>query len=501
MTELPQGWAKASLQELAGVEGLVTDGDWIESKDQDPDGKVRLIQLMDIGDGEFRNRSARYLTTDAAARLNCTFLEAGDVLIARMPDPLGRACVFPGVGQPAVTAVDVLVWRSGKGGADPRWLMHFVNTPEIREVIADQAGGTTRQRVAGGRLKALSLPSPPISEQRRIVTKLDGLFTRTKAARGELDRIPLLIEHYKHAILEQAFTGALTADWRSALPCHPMPQTLREVRKSRIRNELSSRRAKALANVPTVSGHLPALPSSWAWVCVEELASDEPRSIQSGPFGSSLLHSEFGTEGCLVIGIDNVSDGQFVPGAQHRIVEERFLELSKYRARPGDVLITVMATIGRTCVVPENIEPSIITKHVYRITVDPRLCVPDYLMNALRGSSAVLAQMGANVRGQTRPGINGEIVRRLFVPLAPKDEQTEIVRRLNTAMDWLDLVADEQEKATTLLDHLDQGLLAKAFRGELVPQDPDEEPAERLLERIRSERIGRHNGRRVRGRH
>lgn len=74
MNELPPGWAEATLEELSGIGGLVTDGDWIETKDQDPSGQVRLIQLMDIGDGEFRNRSARFLTPQTAERLNCTYL-------------------------------------------------------------------------------------------------------------------------------------------------------------------------------------------------------------------------------------------------------------------------------------------------------------------------------------------------------------------------------------------------------------------------------------------
>src|SRR5690348_11943930 len=99
MTELANGWATARGEEVAGANGLTTDGDWIESKDQDPNGTVRLIQLADIGDGEFKDRSSRFVTAETAKRLNCTFLEADDLLIARMPDPLGRACIFPGVGQ------------------------------------------------------------------------------------------------------------------------------------------------------------------------------------------------------------------------------------------------------------------------------------------------------------------------------------------------------------------------------------------------------------------
>ena len=92
MTGLPQGWATITIGEASGVGGLSTDGDWIESKDQDPTGSVRLIQLQDIGDGTFVNKSSRFLTEEKAEELNCTFLSPGDVLIARMPDPLGRAC-------------------------------------------------------------------------------------------------------------------------------------------------------------------------------------------------------------------------------------------------------------------------------------------------------------------------------------------------------------------------------------------------------------------------
>src|SRR5690242_5616822 len=98
-------------QSLANLlqDGVFIDGDWVETKDQDPNGDVRLIQLADVGDGVFRNRSSRFLTMAKAKELRCTFLEPGDILIARMPEPLGRACIFPGVDQPAVTAVDVCI--------------------------------------------------------------------------------------------------------------------------------------------------------------------------------------------------------------------------------------------------------------------------------------------------------------------------------------------------------------------------------------------------------
>ena len=96
MSELPPGWELGVIGDVLGGASIFSDGDWVESKDQDPKGDVRLIQLADVGDGVFRDRSNRFLTTSRARELRCTVLSRGDVLIARMPDPLGRACLFPG---------------------------------------------------------------------------------------------------------------------------------------------------------------------------------------------------------------------------------------------------------------------------------------------------------------------------------------------------------------------------------------------------------------------
>ena len=134
-SEVPQGWTTATLTDLAGSNGLLADGDWVETKDQDPNGPIRLTHLADIGDGKFLDKSSRFMNVATASRLGCTFLKKGDLLIARMPDPLGRACIFPGLPNPAVTAVDVFIWRRDENGADARWLMHFINSPEIRQTI------------------------------------------------------------------------------------------------------------------------------------------------------------------------------------------------------------------------------------------------------------------------------------------------------------------------------------------------------------------------------
>lgn len=106
---MPQGWALSSDDALSPLS--LVDGDWIETKDQAENGGVRLIQLADVGVGAFLDKSNRFVTEETEIRLNCTRLEIGDVLIARLPNPIGRACVFIGVGQPAITVVDVAILR------------------------------------------------------------------------------------------------------------------------------------------------------------------------------------------------------------------------------------------------------------------------------------------------------------------------------------------------------------------------------------------------------
>lgn len=173
--ELPVGWAWAPLGVVTPYP--LTDGDWVESKDQDPSGDVRLVQLADVGEGDYRDRSSRFLTSATAARLNCTFLEVDDILIARLPSPIGRACVFPGDRKPSITVVDVAIARCGKRGLTPRYLMHAINSLTIREQMLAFGTGTTRFRISTSNISRVLCPIPPLPEQRRIVAKLDELMS------------------------------------------------------------------------------------------------------------------------------------------------------------------------------------------------------------------------------------------------------------------------------------------------------------------------------------
>ena len=216
MTDLPSTWALTPLENLIAHDGVFTDGDWVESKDQDPNGSVRLIQLADIADNRFVNKSSRFLTLDKAFELNCTFLKRGDILVARMPDPLGRSCLFPLEGdQSFVTVVDVCVIRLGSVAIEPRYLMRAINSPTVRGQISDLQSGSTRKRISRGNLATVPIPIAPTNEQRRIVEKIEAMFDEIDKGVESLQTARTTLGLYRQSLLKSAFEGRLTADWRA----------------------------------------------------------------------------------------------------------------------------------------------------------------------------------------------------------------------------------------------------------------------------------------------
>ncbi|TFV51813.1 restriction endonuclease subunit S [Blastococcus sp. TF02A_35] len=183
MSGVPAGWRELSLSQIAEG-GVFSDGDWVESKDQDAAGTVRLTQLADVGTARFRDRSDRWMRPDQVAAVRGTLLKPGDVLIARMPDPIGRACLFPsGMPYEAVTAVDVAILRIARLDIDPAYVMWGINSPGFHARVVAQQSGTTRKRISRKKLAALTLPVPPLPEQQRIVELLEDHLSRLDAAR------------------------------------------------------------------------------------------------------------------------------------------------------------------------------------------------------------------------------------------------------------------------------------------------------------------------------
>ena len=147
---------------------MFADGDWVESKDQDPAGEYRLLQLADIGDGVFLDKSDRWMNSEQFSRLRCTSLHPRDILIARMPDPIARACIFPSNLPTCATVVDVAILRCGEGYI-PEFVVLVINDSAFRVKAQSLLTGTTRQRISRSNLAKIVCSLPPLTEQKRIV--------------------------------------------------------------------------------------------------------------------------------------------------------------------------------------------------------------------------------------------------------------------------------------------------------------------------------------------
>lgn len=192
------------LGEIIGGSGIFVDGDWIESKDQNPAGDVRLIQLADIGAGDFTDKSNRYITSNKATELNCTFLKKGDILIARLGDPLCKACMFPLDGQ-YITAVDIAIFRTDRQDISRKYLVYLLNSPWFKGQVKKYESGTTRKRISRKNLNKIELPIPPLPEQERIVARIEELFSQLDSGVETLKKIKEQLAVYRQAVLKEAF--------------------------------------------------------------------------------------------------------------------------------------------------------------------------------------------------------------------------------------------------------------------------------------------------------
>lgn len=183
------------------------DGDWVESKDQDPNGEIRLLQLADIGVGKFLDKSDRHVNQEAFDRLGCREVFPGDVLIARMPDPLGRACVLPADLGRTITVVDVAVLRVDREKMIPAYLAYVLNSRRFRTLIESLQGGSTRQRIPRSRLGQQRIPAVNIDVQYATVSHLDEATSKIDAMLAKVAELETLLLERRAALITDVVTG------------------------------------------------------------------------------------------------------------------------------------------------------------------------------------------------------------------------------------------------------------------------------------------------------
>jgi len=182
---MKQGWEK---RELAKACKLFTDGDWIESKDQSIEG-IRLIQTGNIGFGEYldKKEKAKFISEETFKRLKCTEVLTGDILVSRLPEPVGRSCIVPDIKSKMITAVDCTIIRT-KENLLPELLRYLQLSNSYLKDVESRTTGTTRNRISRKNLGLIEIPTPPLPEQERIVAQLDQCFGAIDQAKANVEK-------------------------------------------------------------------------------------------------------------------------------------------------------------------------------------------------------------------------------------------------------------------------------------------------------------------------
>jgi len=200
-------WKKVSLLELAnGRKELFDDGDWIEAEHITSEG-VRLIQTGNIGIGQFLDKAEKkYIFESSFAALNCKVLRTGDLLICRLADPAGRACILPDLGEEKViTSVDVTIFRPPETLANREFLANVFSTPDWFREVSDRSGGTTHKRIARGALGRIKIRIPDVIEQIAIATMLSDLDADITALEAKLTKARSI----KQGMMQELLTGRI----------------------------------------------------------------------------------------------------------------------------------------------------------------------------------------------------------------------------------------------------------------------------------------------------
>lgn len=505
---LPKGWAWATIEELIDSNtGLFKDGDWIETKDQNQLGDVKLIQLADIGDGFFRNRSDRFMNMSTAINLKCTFLKGGDILVARMPDPIARACIFPYEEENKyVTIVDVVIIRIGENSFDKKLLMHFINSPVIRKQAEELQTGTTRKRISKSNLSLIKIPIPPINEQKRITYKIEELFSELEKGKNLLLKNLQRLHIYRQALLKSAFNGNLTEGWRKDNNSNDAKFLIQNLDKERQltydlalkiwkenlkewnKNGKIGKRPQKPTNIKffepinaDVIDSLPEKPKNWAYCRIGQ--------ISNLTTGYAFKSDKFVKDGFYkVIRMGNLYDNKLDMSRNPVFLPKDISidEVEKYKASENDILLTLTGTknkrdYGFVVKIPEGEKNLLINQ---RILLVRSLISNEFIYYLLQTPYFRDQFFSFETGGGSQGNVSSISVEQIIVALPPLSEQEQIVKILKQQLTNSSVLEYNILNCIAKIERLHQSILNMAFQGKLVPQDLKDEPAQEFLNKL-----------------
>lgn len=454
MTGLPKGWALATVDEVAATGG-VTDGPFGSNLKTEhyTEAGPRVVRLQNIGDGVFRDEKA-HISEGHFDRLAKHAVEPSDVLVASLGELLPRACMAPESLGPAIVKADCIRVRAG-AGVVPALLMWSLNAPQSRQRVGESIKGVGRPRINLRDLRALELAIPPLPEQERIVAAIEEAFSKLDAGEAGLRTVRHLVKRMRDALLAAAVTGRLVPQDPTDTPA-----------------------TKLLADLGVESAHtdeVTGLPAGWAFARLDRVADVhdcEHRTPRFTAVGTPALRPRDVVGGSLnLAGAARVSDTEYLRQSRRHVLSA------------GDIVYSRELSLGWGAILRH--EPACLSQGM--VAIAPSAAIEAaYLALYLNGSGRRVAI--DSQAGSAHPHLNLRDIRSFLIPLPPLEEQPRIATEVERQFSFLDACEQAIDIESTRSAALRRSVLKAALEGRLVPQDPSDEPAALLLDRIRAER-------------
>ena len=394
------------------------------------------------------------------------------------------------------------------GGIEPKFILHLFRSME--PVLSGKGTGSTFKAVTKGFVEGLECNLPPLPEQHRIVSKIEELFSELDKGVESLNKARKQLKVYRQAVLKHAFEGKLTAKWRQENQDKlEKPEQL----LARIKREREARYEQLLEDWKVAvneweqndkKGKKPAKPkkikklrpfdpeeleklpdiesASWKWIKVDEICSHTQNSIKAGPFGSALKKQFYVPDGYKIYGQEQVISGDPYCGS-YFIDLVKYEELETCKIAPKDVLISLVGTVGKVLVLPDDCREGIINPRLIKITLNLNYYRPEFF-KCFFESAFVRGLYKTLAKGTTMDVLNLGIIQNLPFPLCSLAEQDKLVAELESKLSVVDQIEKEAEAELKKSEALRQSILKNAFSGKLIAQNPNDESASILLDRI-----------------
>lgn len=455
---LPRGWVWARLGDIVG---------FVKGKKPKKLGiRNNLFTVPYIDINAFENKIFDKFT-DAD---NCPLCQTNDILIVWD----GARCGL--VGRGVAGAIGSTLAKLPCFDVNSSYIFYFLQS--MYEFINKRPRGVGIPHVEPSVFWNISVPLPPLPEQRRIVVKIEELFTKRDAGVVALKKIKAQLKRYRQAVLEHVFQGKFTAEWRQAHKHELEPASIlvERINQERQKNAKGKNKEVPLLN----SADSPELPEGWVWVLIDQIAH-----VGTGatPLRSNKKYYESGTVPWVT---SSALNKPFITKTEEMITELAIKETNA-KIFPVHTLLVAMYGEGKTRGKVSELLIEAATNQACAALVfeGQTTYIRPFVKMFLLKNYEDLRRLAS---GGVQPNLNLGMIKITKVPLPSLKEQQEIVVEIERRFSVADEIENTVDHGLKQAERLRQSILKRAFEGKLVPQNPNDEPAEKLLERVKREK-------------